>query len=564
MDEEGPQRFVAEKDYLKLADEYDRLRKIYEKLKTNHARCKLYVEEAATKYEAARNVAKQWRAWYDKYSEEFHEFIEARKSAKSKARRDEQTEGNVTSSQTTECGPAYVRHENTPACSSDEPEVVSVRSLKRKRSKSLGSAEGSIRVKVEPTTPTSPIELASENFSSPALKRTKPVRTETSDLDVRLKHLSTPRKKLPRAQSEEATRPTTLLAATSSLSDGDAPGVYEDATCIKTEPLVTNDQVELGKTRDSSSQTEARSRESNVLRQRSVNIPSMTSKSNPRPSFQRKQKPELAALAEDGEEQMSQTAELKSYAKNQREQRLRLDTLLDVPSPGKQPLEPRPSSARTFQQPRHTAKAVEKHKSASEEPARPLSTTFKRPSGLEKSPPPPQPEDEPLRARPLNRLGLNDFKINPNYLGSKYAFADTFRGREQRRCLPGCTRPDCCGTSFKKAVEAGMIETSKTDDQVLEEYLGPDWATHMYALGPDKRKDLITQARAYAFSREHGKHRDAFARRSTPPGFWRVDMPSTQEEAQDRARAIDLEREKVEDRWREAMRGGRWIFRDES
>jgi hypothetical protein len=41
-------------------------------------------------------------------------------------------------------------------------------------------------------------------------------------------------------------------------------------------------------------------------------------------------------------------------------------------------------------------------------------------------------------------------------------------------------------------------------------------------------------------------------------------MPSTQEAEQDRARAHEIYLQKVEERWREAMRdGGRWLFRDE-
>ncbi|KAF2765308.1 DNA repair protein Sae2, partial [Teratosphaeria nubilosa] len=55
---------------------------------------------------------------------------------------------------------------------------------------------------------------------------------------------------------------------------------------------------------------------------------------------------------------------------------------------------------------------------------------------------------------------------------------------------------------------------------------------------------------------KHGKHRHAFQRHSTPPGFWRVDMPTTQETAEDRAKASQMVRNKVEERWREAHRPG--------
>jgi len=110
----------------------------------------------------------------------------------------------------------------------------------------------------------------------------------------------------------------------------------------------------------------------------------------------------------------------------------------------------------------------------------------------------------------------------------------------------------------------GLIQTTKPDSQVLEQYLGPEYATLMEGYSRDTTNEVLIKAHAFAFAREHGKHRQAFEKRSEPPGFWRVDMPSTQEEAEDRLRAVVQEREKVEQRWREAMRGGgRWSFRDE-
>ena len=70
--------------------------------------------------------------------------------------------------------------------------------------------------------------------------------------------------------------------------------------------------------------------------------------------------------------------------------------------------------------------------------------------------------------------------------------------------------------------------------------------------------------RVQQFADRFGKHRQRFERRTTPPGFWRTEMASTQEEAADRAEAKRMEREEVERRWRDAVGGGgRWIFRDE-
>ena len=75
---------------------------------------------------------------------------------------------------------------------------------------------------------------------------------------------------------------------------------------------------------------------------------------------------------------------------------------------------------------------------------------------------------------------------------------------------------------------------------------------------------MLLQAQAARMAQVYGKHRQRYERRTTPPGFWRVGFPSTQEVEIDRERAERMEREQVEERRKEAMReGGRWVFRDE-
>ena len=177
------------------------------------------------------------------------------------------------------------------------------------------------------------------------------------------------------------------------------------------------------------------------------------------------------------------------------------------------------------------------------------------------------PEHEPLRSRPLHRLNLDDFKVNPKFsdhLG--FAFRETVRKREARRCLPGCTREECCG-EIRRFIAAGGLpaDTSLSDDELtLQGYLGPTYARIIHNASADEKEKMLIEARAKAFADRHGKHRQAFERRATPPGFWRTDMPTTQEAEDDRERARQMERQKVEERWRDAMRGGgRYIFRDE-
>jgi hypothetical protein len=170
-----------------------------------------------------------------------------------------------------------------------------------------------------------------------------------------------------------------------------------------------------------------------------------------------------------------------------------------------------------------------------------------------------------LRIRNPDTLQLSDFKINPEYMGSNFAFTDTLRGREQRQGLHTCTRPDCCGDAFRRVIElGGNAASGKTDAQALDMYLGRDWSDVVSSLNPEKRKEMIMNAHVFALSHENGKHKHAFERRNTPPGFWRTDMPTTQEAADDRLKIVDLERQTVRERWLDATRGqGQWKFRNE-
>lgn len=188
------------------------------------------------------------------------------------------------------------------------------------------------------------------------------------------------------------------------------------------------------------------------------------------------------------------------------------------------------------------------------------------------------PEHEPLRARPVHRLGPDHFKINPAYnQGVDYAFTEVVRKHEQRKCLPGCTRPECCGSKFRKLVELGGLPTPRRsdlwntspsddaadDEQLLADYLGENRG-RLKQITEDKKRELLLEAKTRYFADKHGKHRQAYERRSTPPGFWRTDMPTTQEMEEDREASRKMERVRVEELYREAMRpGGRWMFRDE-
>ncbi|KAL4959436.1 SAE2 C-terminal domain-containing protein [Aspergillus stella-maris] len=178
------------------------------------------------------------------------------------------------------------------------------------------------------------------------------------------------------------------------------------------------------------------------------------------------------------------------------------------------------------------------------------------------------PDDESYRARPLQRLGLGHFKINPDYNhGLDYAYSEVVRKRDERKCANGCTRPGCCGGKFIAMARFGIPVDSAgktmSDREVLEEYLGED-QNLIDTLSSADRENLLIEAKARVFADRFGKHRHQHHRPGTPPGFWRTEMPGTQELEDDHHEAQRQEREKIKERYRETMRpDGQWIFADE-
>lgn len=177
------------------------------------------------------------------------------------------------------------------------------------------------------------------------------------------------------------------------------------------------------------------------------------------------------------------------------------------------------------------------------------------------------PEDaEPLRSRPVNRLNLAHFKVNSKYTGGyDYAYEEVVRGREKRKCLPGCSNLDCaCGGKFRALAETLPPDPNISENDLLLEFLGPQSEEMIRTLTPLARTNLVHEARARRLANQYGKHRVAFERPSTPPGFWQTDMPSSQSDREIREQARLRERNEVEKRHQEAMRGnGRWLFADE-
>ena len=560
---------VPMETYEKLATKYNELHKLFRDLKEEHAKCHEWNEMYHAKYKSMKANQTEWQIYIDKHREKHGTSDAATSPRKDRAAVEKRSSPRVTSSQTTEGEQESSPPTTHDPASDNEPEIISTRSLKRKRSVSNRVKESPVQIKQEvANSPENPVRLLSDDYSSPMTKRQGPTRRETSDLDAFVQRMDTPRKRRrQRCGSEEVKRPAPLPLNVSSLSDGDLPGAQQVLDCGEEAGSDSMHEDPTVAARDFAKHSGANVEGGNALRPRSVNIPSNSSAASSRQLANAKRKRDerhkILILSEDGDNYNTRVAAPGSHARLGDSVRRRLDTLLEEPTPGKQALSKRRSLASTTPRPREQ-RASPTPKQAKVTPEERVPFEYRTPLGLEPAPPHALPEDEPLRSRPWQSLGLSDFKINPKFMGSDFAFSETFRGREQRRCLPGCTKPDCCGNAFRKAIEMGAVQTNKTDAEVLEEYLGRNFNQIVAAYSPDKRKDLIIQARAYALANQHGKHRQAYERPRTPPGFWRTDMPNTQEAEEDRAKAYEMEGQKVEERWREAMRdGGRWIFRDE-
>ncbi|EFW22501.1 conserved hypothetical protein [Coccidioides posadasii str. Silveira] len=181
-----------------------------------------------------------------------------------------------------------------------------------------------------------------------------------------------------------------------------------------------------------------------------------------------------------------------------------------------------------------------------------------------------RPEEEPLRCRPLHRLRLEDFKLNPDKNhGLNYAYDEVIRNRSVKRCLPGCVTQSCCGPAFQ-ALARGEIPRDVTFNtlspkhrDLLEEF-HVDKKDKLRNISSDRLYELLVEAKAWELSNRFGRHRYTHGRAASPPGFWRTDMPTSQEALDDREKAGEMERERVHVRYKEALRrDGVWKFADE-
>ncbi|KAK7951650.1 SAE2-domain-containing protein [Apiospora aurea] len=296
----------------------------------------------------------------------------------------------------------------------------------------------------------------------------------------------------------------------------------------------------------------------------------------------------IASLAEDGDDNRDDTTERPgpTFLSTGR-----LDSLLKTASPEKQairpsrgtpPEKPRPigfsipsTSTRTTPLGNEGRNTVDRVAVPSETPSsKNLKRTFTAIQPTQKAPGTGarskrhRKDSLRLRDRPQWSLRLEDFKINPKHNdGLEYAFSEVVRNKEDRLCLPGCVREECCAPGYRSQARGQRLETGAIAFQsLLENWLG-DEAWRLASMNEDEKEALWLKAKTQQNANEFGKgHRYRVPRASTPPGYFNVDFPSTQQLDKDNQLTAVMQRERVEERYREAMKPnqtGRWLFRDE-
>lgn len=475
----------------------------------------------------------------------------------------------------------------------DFPQVVSERSLKRKRGQH--SRVDVYTGRSSDGTPAKPHRVKDEPLSSPPLAAHILTRTDTIDLDEAVPRGAEVIGALQRKPSFHSNATGTIRHQRS----GSAP--FTQTAGVETEPTgsdqLPNIQAQLQTAADEmralSEPTGLSLQDQHVLQPIDPNIVAQTPERSSKKRLKQATNKHLehGILAESGEAPPpvdEDELRLPPSAARARLQRIRAAKEPKTPtgrlqrtstsgSPlvKQEPMQSPPKSAyRTAQTPsgssgsRSTAMTVQSSQQEIIPDGRPvwsMRAPNKRPTPRRSNPSPSIAQSR-LRDKPLQELKTSDFKPNPVYNnGYTYAFSEAVRKRGDRLCLPGCTNEQCCGSHFRRLAEALAPLSSEEEEALLEEYLGDAYSTVMSTqMSSDERAELILQARTKKIAKESGKHRETYERRRTPPGFWRVDFPSTQSQEIDRGRAKELEVKAVQERWLEAhKKGGRWMFRDE-
>lgn len=481
--------------------------------------------------------------------------------------------------QPVEAGPAAVKVE----ISSDPPIIVSTRLVhKRKHAQEDPEVVRAQKVKLEHSSSSGPEIIRESHHYSPA---------ESIDFDEEI-HVPTPRKRraLPKSGYDNAIttlgaipRPKLPLQGHVGLEAYRVP----DQSHAQSHDIVESKPHKSSSLRDTTPQQRTTRR-------------AVIAGSSLRPDYFTS---DLALgvkdLAEDGdaEKRVSFSDQIqRPMAKG------RLDALLNSPS-----VKPRPSISRDDRPETHSPRPVPAHdsdggtsftaaKHVGDSGTTPQNRKRSMPRQDARSPPSPIPsvsrerapktasiirnelprgrplnkEETALRERPIETLRPEDFKPNPLYNdGLSFVYDEVVRGKDARAAISGCIDPNCCGKTFRRFAEAelksvGSSVTRRAEDVgLMERYLG-DEAFKLGIMTREEREEAWLKAKTCELANKFGTHRQRYSRMPSPPGFWSMDFPNTQERAEELRQAEEIRKALVSERHREAMRcKGSWLFRDE-
>jgi hypothetical protein len=510
---------------------------------------------------------------------------------------------NPSSSQTTvdEHVEPVSRREKAPEADDDDiPEVVSERCLKRKRGQPSKSRFEIYADRSSDGTPIKPYRVKEEPGSSPPVSAYRLVRNETIDLDDPTPNgLQTPRHPRSKPSTHGGVANIARQQRSSSVPQTQAvkkKNVYAGNELDRSNKHYGHEAIaSFIEARGVSEPTEPIQTEDTALRPLDPNIPSSASEEPPTKRSRQaeiRHQEKFGFLGEAGEPPppISDDELRLPPDKARAHMNRRLQAAKNPQTPAKvSPKTPKagpmviktenlstPPSNSTRVTPNNPSGTGSRHvisKSRSKvredpTPDRPI-WSMKPPEqhiSARKGRLPPSKDPVRLREKPIEELSIHDFKANPAFnQGYSYAFSETVRKRGDRACLPGCTNMECCGSKFRAFAEAQGPLSYSQEENLLEDYLGDAYDNmRLTQMSSEERYELILQARTKKMAKESGKHRQAYERPRSPPGFWRVGFPTTQELQEDREKAKELAQKAVQERWLEAHRkGGRWIFRDE-
>ena len=196
----------------------------------------------------------------------------------------------------------------------------------------------------------------------------------------------------------------------------------------------------------------------------------------------------------------------------------------------------------------------------------------------------------PLRQRPVSDLTPQDFKLNPLAHGSlDLTTLDPARTKADRSHFHNCTSPSCatCGPTLRELARTLPLTVGSSlwastqedldskgreiseDEKIIRHFLGPAQfnTSNLRRMPRPEYDELLLDAKTALVAERYGRHKlRPGGRARSPPGYWDVDMPTTQQIEAQRVEREQRDRDVVAERYREAMKGGRdgrWMFKDE-